>query len=330
MSVRVIDAGTVSYLRSQSLYHGLAYARSDTTPDTIVLCTPGEPYVCIGFHQDLEREIDLEFCGQEDLPVVRRETGGGAVYLDRDQLFVQWIMGADSLPPSVEARFELFCGPLIETYRELGIDAFFRPPNDVHVGVRKIVGTGAAHIGNAEVVTGNYIFDFDTEVMAKVLSAPSKAFRQQVRRSLEMYMTSVRAEIGRVPETEGVKSLYLEKCRKGLGRDPLPGELTRTELTAIEEVEKRFRSQDWIGQPGGMRRPGVKIHADVSVVESVVGPIRVTARLREGRIEEISLDGVSGGDALAVALEGVELQMGPVTEAVGQELAPVIMGLASV
>ena len=49
-------------------------AFSDVRP---MLATPGEPYVCIGFHQDLEHEIDLEFCRREGLPVVRRETGGG-------------------------------------------------------------------------------------------------------------------------------------------------------------------------------------------------------------------------------------------------------------
>ena len=89
-------------------------------------------------------------------------------------------MGSTSLPARIQERFELFAAPLIATYRELGIQASFRPVNDVHVEGRKIVGTGAARIGAAEVVVGNFIFDFDTEMMARVLRTPSEAFRHQL------------------------------------------------------------------------------------------------------------------------------------------------------
>ncbi len=62
MAIRLIDAGRVTALRSQALYHGLAYARTAATPDTVVLATPGEEYVCIGFHQDAAEELDLDYC----------------------------------------------------------------------------------------------------------------------------------------------------------------------------------------------------------------------------------------------------------------------------
>ncbi len=290
MAIRLVDAGLVSPLRSQTIYHGLAYARTKDTPDTIVLATPAEPYVCIGFHQDLEAEIDLAFCREQELPILRRETGGGAVYLDKDQLFVQWVMARDSLPLKVEERFEIFTRPLIDTYHELGLDAYFRPTNDVHVGGRKIVGTGAAHIGNAEVLVGNLIFDFDTEVMARVLHAPSAAFREQVGRSLREYMTSMRRELGYVPDPKQVAEIYTQKCAQTLGTELVPGKLTDAELVAIEEVDRRFRSESFLRQPGGLRRDGVKIHEDVQVVERMHGKVRVAARMREGKIEDYSLE----------------------------------------
>lgn len=290
MAIRLVDAGLVSPLRSQTIYHGLAYARTGETPDTIVLLTPAEPYVCIGFHQDLEAEIDLSFCEEQSLPILRRETGGGAVYLDRNQLFVQWVMAGESLPLRVEERFKLFTRPLVETYRELGLQAYFRPPNDVHVNGRKIVGTGAAHIGNAEALVGNLIFDFDTEVMAQVLRAPSAAFRDQVRKSLEMYMTSLRRELGHVPDPGNVAAIYLRKCEETLGVELVPGELTGEELAAVDRVEARFRSESFLHRPGGLRRDGVKIHEDVQVVERMHGNVRVAARVRDGKIEDYSLE----------------------------------------
>ena len=324
-SIRLIDAGTVPPLRSQTIYHGLAYAREETTPDTIVLATPAEPYVCVGFHQDIAHEIDADFCQAQGLLVLRRETGGGAVYLDSDQLFVQWVMGEGSLPTRIDRRFELFSRPLVSTYQQFGIDAQFRPVNDVHIEGRKIAGTGAARIGNAEVLVGNFIFDFDTAVMTKVLRAPSESFRDQVDRSLSKYMTSMSRELDAVPQRSEVSHAYIGECEKALQRELEVGELTAPEIEAIEEVERRFLSAGFLTRPGGLRRPGVKIHEDVHVVERVHdvdgGSIRVTARLREGRIEDVSLvgdtrTGLRRALELEALLQGVELRPEPITSAV--------------
>ena len=324
-SIRLIDAGTVPYLRSQTIYHGLAYAREETTPDTIVLVTPAEPYVCVGFHQDIAHEIDSDFCQAQGLPVLRRETGGGAVYLDSDQLFVQWVMSEGSLPARIDRRFELFSRPLVSTYQQLGIDARFRPVNDVHVEGRKIAGTGAARIGNAEVLVGNFIFDFDTAVMTKVLRSPSESFRDQVARSLRKYMTSMSRELSTIPQRSEVTHAYIGECERALQRELRTGELTAPELAAIEAVDRRFRSSSFLARPGGLRRLGVKIHEDVHVVERVHevdgGSIRVTARLREGRIEEVSLmsDTQSGPRRpleMEALLQGVDLRPELITSVV--------------
>lgn len=324
MTVRLIEAGTVPYLRSQTIYHGLAYARTENAPDTVVLATPGEPYVCIGFHQDLEHELDVEYCRQRGLPVVRRETGGGAVYLDSDQLFVQWVMGPASLPARPEDRFELFAQPLVATYRDFGIDARFRPINDIHVGGRKITGTGAARIGQAEVVVGNFLFAFDTGTMAQILRAPSAAFREQVARSLRSYMTTMRVELGSTPDSAEVAACYRRHCAAALGTELEAGELTAGEHEAIERVERRFRSPDFVHQPGGLRRPGVKIHEDVYVAESTSPTLRVTARLHAGRIEDVALFSDHGNGSLTdleKALRGVELQPGPIAHTLQRHTA---------
>ena len=102
----------------------------------------------------------MDYCRERGLPVYRREVGGGAVYLDDGQLFTQWVFHAGHLPADLEARFELYVRPLVETYQALGIPAYLRPINDVHVGGKKIGGTGAAQMGDAEVVVGSLMFTF--------------------------------------------------------------------------------------------------------------------------------------------------------------------------
>ncbi|MCH8231309.1 MAG: lipoate--protein ligase family protein [Bacteroidetes bacterium] len=160
MAVRLIDAGTVSFVRSQTLYHGLSYVQTPDTPDTIVLVTPQSRYMCIGFFQDAALELNLDYCQKNHIPVIRRETGGGTVYIVEGQLFVQWIFQKGVLPARSDHRFQLFIKPLVETYKFFGIDAYYHPVNDVHVDGKKIAGTGAGTIDDAEVVTGNFLFGF--------------------------------------------------------------------------------------------------------------------------------------------------------------------------
>jgi lipoate---protein ligase len=293
--VRLLRLGMVPPVRSQTCYHAAAYALGDDSPDTIILVSPSDPYVCIGFHQDLEKEVDEEYCRGRGLPVYRREVGGGAVYLDRDQLFVQWIFHPSSLPADVADRFRLYVEPLVLTYRALGIGARHRPVNDVHVGPKKIGGTGAARIGRAEVVVGSLMFDFDRAAMARVLRVASEKMRDKVLQSLEEYMTTLRDELGAPADRPAVEALYLAQCARVLDAEVVPGEWTAGEEIRAGELDRRFESRDWLDQKGATKRPGVKIHEDVQVRESSLkapgGLIRLTLRLREGRIDDLSISG---------------------------------------
>ncbi len=294
--VRVVDLGEVSAVRSQAAYHAVAYAFTEDSPDTILLVTSYEPYVSIGFHQEAEREVDLEYCGAHGIPVVRREVGGGAVYLDRNQVFCQWIFGRARVPANLEERFRWYCGPLVETYRALGVEAYHRPVNDIQVAGRKIGGTGAASIGGAEVTVGSLMFDFDHDLMARVLRVPSEKMRDKVFQSLREYVTTLRRELGYVPDRDEVKALYLDRCAQALGRPLEKGVLTDREEEAAAELERRFSSEEWLHQKGGLREShAVKIHADVLVTEvthkAPGGLVRLVARLREGRIDDLTISG---------------------------------------
>ena len=70
----------------------------------------------------------------------------------------------------LEEQFELHIRPLVATYQDLGVNAYLRPINDVHVDRKKIGGTGAAEIGAAQVVVGSLMLDFDKAAMAQVMN----------------------------------------------------------------------------------------------------------------------------------------------------------------
>jgi len=294
-AIRLLDLGKVDPLRSQTIFHAVGYAMTDGSPDTILLVSPNAPYVSIGRHQDVDREVDRAVCAELGFPVIRREVGGGAVYLDGNQLFTQWIFEAEHLPATVEERFTLYCNTLVEAYRALGIEAAYRPVNDIHVNGRKIGGTGAARMDRAEVVVGSLMFDFDVLTMSRVLKVPSEKFRDKVFQTMSEYMTTMRRELGTPPPRSVVVDAYVAACSAALGRAVEPGPLRDDEIALAERLDQRFASQEWLEEGGGLRRPGVKIHEGVRVAEgahkAAGGLIRCMAVVRDDVLEDVAFSG---------------------------------------
>jgi lipoate-protein ligase A len=312
--IRVLDLGEVEPVRSQSIYHAVARALTADSPDTIILVTGRDPYVSIGFHQDLYSEVDVDFCAAAGLPVVRREVGGGAVYLDRNQLFTQWVFHNASLPDALNDQFELYVKPLVDTYQALGIDAYLRPVNDIHVDNRKIGGTGAAQIDDARVLVGSLMFDFDKATMAKVLNVPDEKMRDKVFAGLEQYMVTMNELLPAPPDRRATIALYLDKCAEALDAELVPGEPTEHELEIAAELDELMVSDVWLNSKTALRRDGVKIHEGVSVVGGVFkspgGLIRGTAHRVDGALADVSFSGdftmlpAHGLDAIEAAASG--------------------------
>jgi lipoate-protein ligase A len=316
--MRLLDLGAVPYLESQTVYHAVAHAMDETTPDTISLMRPNRPYVCIGFHQDLEKEIDLEYCEAQGLPVLRREVGGGAVYLDSGQLFVHFIFHRERLPRQVEEVYKLFIRPLVEMYRAIRVQAEHRPLNDIVVGGRKIGGTGIASIREAMVIAGSVMFDFDTATMARALKVSSEKMRDKLYQSLDEYMTTIRRELGTVPPRDEVKDLLAEKISETLGVELEPGRLSAKERRFVRVLNRRFSSRRWLRRKGGLARPGITIGAGVRVAESEYkapgGLVHASACLKGEVIEDLSLSGdftfhpASALERLEASLRGQPLE----------------------
>ena len=296
MKTRWIDTGRVNHLRSQCTYHGLGYAHKETSLNTIVLAIPENPYMCIGHFQDPSKELNINYCKNNNLPVIRRETGGGAVYIDDKQLFIQWIFKPDSFPQKIEKKFQLFIEPIVETYRFFGIDAYAYGGHDVHVNGKKIVGTGAARIGNAEVITGNFITEFDSSHMVGALNLPGLVMQSEVSRGMKVYMSSMAEELNEVPNFEIIKTVYKKKCQELHGMEFLDDDFTKEELFHIDKQDEKLSSDSWtfsIKQPKSDCRL-IKIHRGVYVghyhFNAKGKEVEITMRLNENIIEFIHID----------------------------------------
>ena len=89
-----------------------------------------------------------------------------------------------------------------------------------------------------------------------------------------------------MPDPARVAAVYRSRCQELLKGELEDGELTPREQAAIEASDEKLGSQGFLQRSGGLRRDGLKIHADVRVVESVR---ESAARMHKGRVEDISM-----------------------------------------
>jgi lipoate-protein ligase A len=296
--LKLYNLGKVPWLDSQLIYHALAHMGREA----LCLVSPAQPYVCIGFHQDAEQEVDMAFCRQNNIPVFRRDLGGGAVYLDGGQLFFHLILHRDNpnVPKGKTTFYRKFLQPIINVHHLIGIPVKFKPVNDLIAGSCKISGTGAAEIGECIVFVGNLIVDFNYEMMSRVLKVPDEKFRDKVHQTLKENLTTIRRELGE--ETAGqwdearLNGLLAEEFQKLLG--PMQPAVKDAALQSkMDECRAMLLSDDWLYQKGRIKTCGrdIKIRAGVEILHRMHkapgGLIRAEYAVVDGCFEDLHFSG---------------------------------------
>jgi lipoate---protein ligase len=328
MRMRVIDCGHVSAILSQSVWYGIAARMRPEDSPVLTLLNPRDPYVCIGFHQNAGLEVDERYCVTQGIDIIRRRLGGGAVYLDDNQLIFHFVFPRRGAPSRIGQLYPLFIEPVVRTYRDLGIGAAYRPLNDIHVDGRKIGGTAAAILDQATVLGGMFLFDFDTATMARCLKVPSEKFRDKLHQTLEDYITSMRRLLPHVPARETVKSHFLRHVSDCLNVIPEESVASESERGAIAEEAICLGDPVWTSRTGRkFVSRGVKVAADTYLTEGVSkapgGLIRVQLLAREDRIVDIEISGdftchpPAGIERLADLLRGASLSEPSLVDTIG-------------
>jgi lipoate-protein ligase A len=299
---RLIDLGLAEPLLAQTFYEAVAQKIDQgLSPNTIILVQPSSPYVCVGFHQEVDKEVNLQYCRDRGLPIIRRGQGGGTVFLDSKQFFYQVVARESKvIPLNVERLFEKLLKVTVFVYRQLGLPAEFKALNDVIVNGRKISGNGAGKFGeDTTILVGNIILDIDYDSMGEVLKVPSEKFRDKLVKSMRAWVTSLKRELDYIPPVEDIKRLLVEGYEQILGIELVRSDATTEEWKNWEkEVQPRHLSTNWLQQlrPEGdlEKLRAVKIAEGVRVIEvdyKAKKLIRTRAELVGTHIVDITISG---------------------------------------
>lgn len=319
--MKLYEFDTLPGVQSMTTFHTLAREGIEA----FSMVSPQTPIISVGYFQDAAQEIDMDYCAEHNLPVFRREIGGGGVYLDTNQVFYHVILRRDNplATRKVSDLYQMLSVPPIETYRELGIQTRFRPVNDIVTvdGERKISGEGAGDIGPCVVFVGSIMLDFDYDTMARVINVPDEKFRDKIHKSISEHVSTVFKETGKRPSRQEVRDILKQKFSAILG------ELEPAELTP-ELIVRRKRVTEEMIDPvflfkRTMRKPGeVTIRSGVEFImgmhKAPGGLVRTASEVKDNMIEDVSISGdftllpIEGLPKIEDGLKGVDRTRGEV------------------
>ncbi|MEE9348019.1 MAG: lipoate--protein ligase family protein [Robiginitomaculum sp.] len=200
-----------------------------------------KPCALIGRHQALSQELKLDACKAQNVQTVRRMTGGGAIYFDEGQL--GWALICDKKILGTHNLTEItkkICEAAALGLSTLGVDAQFRPRNDIEVDGQKISGTGGFFDGNILMFQGTVLVDLSPKVMMSVLNVPAHKLEKRDLKSAAQRVTSLKALLGYAPKMADVQAAIAKGFERHLGFEMLAGDLPQ----AVEDMAKKCHDEE--------------------------------------------------------------------------------------
>ncbi|MFX1369290.1 MAG: lipoate protein ligase C-terminal domain-containing protein [Promethearchaeota archaeon] len=330
---RLLDLGPIPPIETQIIYDMIAQGITEgESENTLIICWPAKPLVSLGYFQEIEKDIDTQFCRENGIFFTRRVIGGGGVYLDDGQMFYQLIGRQDSptTPRKIDDYYRKFLEAPVQAYRNLGIPAEFKPVNDLIVGNKKISGNGAGDVGDARILTGNLIFDFNFDMMVKVLKVPDEKFRDKIAKGLRERMTTILLETGGLPDRTEVKEDLIRLYEETLDINLVRGQLTGWERKQMDDLKPKYESDEWLHwrSSGRIDARTVRISATTTIgtanYKAAGGLMRSTVEMEDEKIHEVVLSGdffmlpVDAISNLEKELIGVRIENGELLERIKQ------------
>ena len=289
----LFDLGERPWEQSMLIFHALARMGVEA----LDIVSPATPFISIGYFQDAAQEVDLEYCKRQGLPIIRREVGGGTVYLDRNQIFyhVIWDRNNPHFPRRISDIYQHLAGPPVETYGEFGIKAEFREVNDIITAEgRKIAGLGGADIADSMVFVGSIILDFDYDTMVHAINAPDEKFRDKVYKTMKENVTTMKRELGGTPPRREIIRVLREKFEKVLGKLE-PVDLNDEIVQKMIELALWFNSPEFLFKKAPRIPKGVKIKEGIEILYGIYkakgGLIRTAQEVKRRTLKDISISG---------------------------------------
>ncbi|PID82281.1 MAG: lipoate--protein ligase [Clostridiales bacterium] len=292
--------------------------------DDVFILWINKPCIVVGKNQNTVEEINQKYCDQNNIKIVRRISGGGAVYHDLNNLNYTIISSEDS---SAGFDFNSFSMPVIETLAEIGIKATFSGRNDIIIGDSKFCGNAQYIKKNRVMHHGCILFDVDLTVLSRALKVSKDKIESKGKKSVRSRVTNIKEHLKDTSLTvEDFKNLLKSYMNKHYHMTDY--HLTDLELEEVQKIKaSRNDSWDWVYGENpeftikrSRRFESGKVEAQILVIKGIIENIKFYG----------DFFGVRDVDELAKKLKNVKYEAKSVKSILEkQDISSYFMGLST-
>jgi len=214
----------------------------DPNEDYVILWQ-NEPSVIIGRNQNTIEEINAKFIKDSNIHVVRRMSGGGAVYHDLGNLNFTFIVNSDQ---DVASNFKKFTAPIMAALAKLGVKAEFSGRNDITIDGKKFSGNAQHYSKNRLLHHGTILFDSDLSVVQEALNVKIDKLQSKGVKSVRSRVTNVAPYLKDKITVEEFKDILLKFLLDDENYKEKEYILTPDDLTAVRVLmERKYLTWEW-------------------------------------------------------------------------------------
>jgi len=216
-------------------------------PPTVRFYTWKPPAISIGYFQSLNEEVDLDACKSLGVEFVRRITGGGAVFHDKELTYSIIISESNpKVPKNILESYRRICGAVIKGLKHLWIESKYSPINDIIVNNKKISGSAQTRKSKTVLQHGTVLMDVDIDKMFKLLKVPNEKIKDKLIADVKQRVTSIKHisdnNVSFNETSDAMKIGFEEEFNIELVND----NLTKEEISLTKKFEREcFSTTEW-------------------------------------------------------------------------------------
>jgi lipoate-protein ligase A len=249
---RYIDSGIADPAYTMALDEAILLSKvhgknnGNPVPEaTLHLYSRDPPAISLGYFQKVNDEVRTDLCEEWGVKILRRGSGGGAIYTDSNQIIYGLIISAERFG-TIPDSFNIILNGVVETFKLFGLPAEIRGLNDIIINGKKISGCAQTRKNNVILQHGTFLLDFDLSRISQILTPSNIKLQDKRSANILDQITSLANLLGYTPSHDEVKKNIIQGFENAFDVKIVKGTLTNDEKEYVDELLiRKYHNSDW-------------------------------------------------------------------------------------